>query len=258
MAGDSYGGSTSAPPPRSIVVYTAITDRRDDLVAQLTVVRRGAEFVAFLDDATARGAGSEARGWQVRRIDRSNDRGTARDAVLAAKVFKMLPHRYFPDAEFSLWLDGRVAIVYPLPLARLVDLFLRDADLCVFRHSARRTVEEEARVCVERRLDDPARIAAQLERYRRDGMPSDAPLIEASVLLRRHTRATAELGLAWWDEVQRGSTRDQLSFPYVAWKIGLRYATFPLDLRKRNGLFVRRYRAPKRPIGPVTRLPSRY
>src|SRR5260370_4743917 len=109
MAGDSYGGSTSAPPPRSIVVYTAITDRRDDLVAQLTVARKGAEFVAFLDDATARATGPDARGWQARRIDRSKDGGTARDAVLAAKVFKMLPHRYFPDAALSLWLRGRVA-----------------------------------------------------------------------------------------------------------------------------------------------------
>jgi len=247
MVGGSNESPTRAPASRSIVAYTAITDRRDDLISQLTVAREGAEFVAFLDDATARATGADTRGWEVRRIARSKDGATVRDANLAAKVYKMLPRRYFPDAEFSLWLDGRVAIVYPLPLARMVDLFLRDADLCVYRHPVRHTVEEEARVCAERLLDDPARITAQIERYRRDGMPADAPLVESSVLLRRHTRATDEFGLAWWDEVRRGSTRDQLSFPYVAWKIGLRYTTFPLHLRTRNGLFARGNHAPITP-----------
>jgi hypothetical protein len=59
------------------------------------------------------------------------------------------------------------------------------------------------------------------------------------VILRRHTDAIRHLNEAWWNEIVRGSRRDQLSFNYVAWKLGLRYATFPLSLATGNGLFVK-------------------
>jgi hypothetical protein len=31
----------------------------------------------------------------------------------------------------------------------------------------------------------------------------------------------------WWDEISRHSRRDQLSFNYVAWKLGFEYSTLP-------------------------------
>ena len=59
------------------------------------------------------------------------------------------------------------------------------------------------------------------------------------MILRRHTDAIRRLNEAWWNEIVRGSRRDQLSFNYVAWKLGLSYATFPLSLATGNGLFVK-------------------
>ena len=40
-------------------------------------------------------------------------------------------------------------------------------------------------------------------------------------------------------KIVRGSRRDQLSFSYVAWKLGLSCATFALSLAMRNELFVK-------------------
>jgi hypothetical protein len=56
-------------------------------------------------------------------------------------------------------------------------------------------------------------------------------------MLRRHTPAVNAFNEAWWDEIARGSKRDQLSFPYVARKVGLRYGTFPGTLLD-NPLFL--------------------
>jgi hypothetical protein len=53
------------------------------------------------------------------------------------------------------------------------------------------------------------------------------------VILRRHTPAVAAFNEAWWAEIQAGSRRDQVSFTYVAWKLGLRYAT--IKVREKNG-----------------------
>jgi hypothetical protein len=35
----------------------------------------------------------------------------------------------------------------------------------------------------------------------------------------------------WWDEIQRGSKRDQLSSAYVARRVGLKVGIFPGSLR---------------------------
>lgn len=78
-----------------------------------------------------------------------------------------------------------------------------------------------------------------MARYRAEGLPEDAGLIEAPVILRRHTDAIRRLNESWWGEIVRASRRDQLSFNYVAWKLGLRYGTFPLSLASGNGLFVK-------------------
>jgi hypothetical protein len=82
-------------------------------------------------------------------------------------------------------------------------------------------------------------IDAQIARYRAEGLPESSGLIEAPILLRRHTPAVARLNAAWWAELARGSRRDQLSFNYASWKLGFCYATFPLSLAVRNGLFVK-------------------
>jgi hypothetical protein len=35
------------------------------------------------------------------------------------------------------------------------------------------------------------------------------------------------LNEAWWEEMTRGSVRDQVSLPYVCWKAGLRWDVIP-------------------------------
>jgi hypothetical protein len=59
------------------------------------------------------------------------------------------------------------------------------------------------------------------------------------VLLRRHTEAIRAFNEAWWDEIQRGSRRDQLSFAYVARRCGLTWRHFPGSLLEANALFHR-------------------
>lgn len=217
-----------------LTLFTAITDRYDTLKPQPAEAVSGIEQVAFLDLATAESYRSHSRGWRVTAMAPS-DRGPHR----AARFPKINAHLALPDTDYSLWVDASIGIVSPFPLGRLVDLFLHDCDICLFRHYARRSIYEEAEACKAYGLDRTDVIDAQMARYRIEGLPEDAGLIEAPVILRRHTDATRHLNEAWWDEIVRGSRRDQLSFNYVARKLGLRYATFPLSLASGNGLFVK-------------------
>lgn len=148
------------------------------------------------------------------------------DPNRCAKLFKVLPHVFFPGYDYSVWFDGCIQFKRLDPV-RLVRELLRESDLAAFSHPERSCLYEEARVCVEHRRDDPATIQGQVEHYQAEGVPRAAGLSACGFLVRRHTRALAQFSLSWWAEIARFSRRDQISFAYLRWKHGLKQATIP-------------------------------
>ncbi|MGH9552588.1 MAG: glycosyltransferase domain-containing protein [Terriglobales bacterium] len=159
--------------------------------------------------------------------------------TLEAKRFKILPHVMLPSHEFSLWIDGRIEIIEPVQLHELAGQYLGDADIAMFAHGKRTCIYEEAWECIKQKLDDKEIIYDQIARYTRDGYPSNNGLHEASVILRRNTEQMRKFNEAWWEEIQRGSIRDQISFDYLAHKHELRVAQFPGDFYAGNRYFLR-------------------
>jgi hypothetical protein len=225
-----------------IVVYTAITNRYDRLQALDQRCVGPARQVAFLDAAT-RAAATSTQHWELRDSD-----GVEQDPSRAAKRQKIRPERYFPEAEYSLWIDGNVSLICPFDSHRLIDLYLADVDLCIGRHYARSCMYQEAEACKQRGLDSAERIDRQMARYRQEGFPAWYGLNEAVVILRRHSEAVRAFNDLWWQEICQGSRRDQLSFNYVHWKTGLPIAEFPLPIQDSNGLFFKAAHERRRPL----------
>ena len=92
------------------------------------------------------------------------------------------------------------------------------------RISARDCVYHELQTCWENGLDDH-RILKERERtYRAEGMPAHSGLIEGHFMVRRHNDpALVRFGDRWLEHVLRYSRRDQVSFPYLVWRLGLSY-----------------------------------
>jgi hypothetical protein len=199
-----------------IVAYTAILGRFPDRLFPPRIV--GAEVVAYVDDADA----GRRDGWPLR-APAWRTASARRDA----RRHKLLAHELHPDADYSLWLDGCFTPV--LDARELVARHLADHDICVFRHRERNCAYDEGAACARLRKDDPVVIREQLARYAAAGYPRRRGLAETGVVLRRHTAATRRLNEAWWAELEAGSLRDQLSFDYVCWRLGLTYATFARD-----------------------------
>ena len=130
-------------------------------------------------------------------------------------------------------------IVFPFSLARLAQLFLSDADICVFRHNVRSSVYQEADACKDRA--ETSLISSMLKWgvIEGEGLPDTVGLAELPVILRRHSSSVQRFNQAWWAEIASGSRRDQLSFDYVAWRLAVPYVNFPLSVNASNGLFVK-------------------
>jgi hypothetical protein len=178
-----------------IAVISAQTGDRDAL--REDHVTTGADFIAFVEKPF------DSRVWEQRPVCR-NFRSHRRNS----RMHKILIHQYV-NAGYSLWIDANVAL--RVPAEQLIDEWLRDHDIAMFKHRIRDCIYDEADVCAKLELDDPRLIREQRETYRQRGFPRNAGLGEASVILRRHTKEIRNFNNAWWAEYCRFSVRDQIS-----------------------------------------------
>lgn len=147
-----------------------------------------------------------------------------KNARLRARRHKTLSHELYPEVEYTLWVDGCLT---PLtPLSQLVDRYLQDHDICVFKHMQRRCVYQELEACIQLKKDHPHIMRQQVNRYRALGYPHHNGLAETTAVLRRHTPEIIRFNEAWWQQIKNGSVRDQLSIDFLCWQMGITYNVF--------------------------------
>lgn len=201
----------------SIMLYSAILGDCPDRQAGLP---RGEHGCLFVD----RTEWSDGGGWKIRNLDEIELPGSLRNKRRRARYIKLHPHLLFPGAEFWFWVDGSHTPRHPL--AKYLQ-YLGDADLCAFQHASRNCLYQEAEACKWLKKGDAAAIARQVREYRKRGVPYNAGLVETPVLLMRNCDRAREFLECWWDEIEKFSERDQISFPAAANECGLSYAHFP-------------------------------
>ncbi|CAH2070401.1 unnamed protein product [Thlaspi arvense] len=162
------------------------------------------------------------------------------DQRLNGKIPKMLAHRLFPEAKYSIWVDSKSQFRRD-PLGVLDALLWRtNSVLAISEHGARSSVYDEAKAVVKKHKATPEEVEVQINQYRHDKLPEDKrfngkkALSEASVIVREHTPLTNLFMCLWFNEVVRYTSRDQLSFPYVFWRLKVlkNVNMFPVCTRK--------------------------
>lgn len=218
-----------------IVVYTSIFGEYDGLLPQKRI--KGLDYVCFSD------SDPKATPWEVRKIAASSV-----DPVRCAKEHKILPHRFFPDYEISIWIDGNFLVERdPGPL---IEAALSDKNMAMFNHNrtlgdSRDCIYDEFKSIVRlsedagKAIGDPEVMKKQIERYRKEGYPEHNGLINGGVLLRRHHADDVKRTMErWWEEICQGSRRDQLSFNYAAWKEGTLYTLIDDNIRDNRWFYM--------------------
>lgn len=174
-----------------------------------------------------------AEGWEIRRVERAHT-----NSRRASRHPKMMPHKYFPKAEYTIYLDGNVRLLRT-PALVIKDL-LRKKDIALFPHSQRACIYQEAEKCIEYKKADPIVVAEQMKYYRAEGFPTKYGLTACWVIIRRNTPGVQRFGETWWEEYLRFSCRDQLSFDFVRWRLRMRYDKIPGDLFKNTSRYFQR------------------
>jgi hypothetical protein len=219
----------------STVVYTAISGGYDELL-EPKVVSPDCDYVCFTDNPYLR---SDA--WEVRPLEL-----TATDPVRRARRAKLLAHRYLGEYARSVWVDANLELRGD-PVA-FADEHLARAPFVAYVHpEARACSYDEAEVCIRLEKDDPDVIRTQMARQRDAGFPEGFGVPSTMVLARDHADPRAHaLMETWWEELKRGSRRDQLALPFAAWQTGERWAEVSGDSRDNDLVLWRKHWARQR------------
>lgn len=198
----------------SLVVYSALYGTKEPLNPDVFGPSAEHRCVLFTDNPDLRLPGVEV----------IHDPLDGLDPARASRRAKLRPHAYFPDAEWSIWLDNKSRLL--MPPAEIIAILQANssASFHAFPHFRRDCVYEEGQAVWENGLDDHRLVKERLDIYRAEALPERAGLIEGHFIVRRHhDPAVARFGDRWMEHVLRYSRRDQLSFPYLAHKLALRY-----------------------------------
>ncbi|KAL6561819.1 putative hexosyltransferase muci70 [Orobanche minor] len=213
------------------------------------IARRNVPFYMFVDEETETymknssilGRDKQVGLWRiivVRNVPYTDSRRNG-------KVPKLLLHRLFPNSRYSIWIDGKLQLV--VDPYQVLERFLwrQNATFAISRHYRRFDVFEEAEANKAGGKYDNVSIDYQIEFYKKEGLtpyttaklPVTSDVPEGCVIIREHIPITNLFSCLWFNEVDRFTSRDQLSFSTVRDKIAARVKwgiNMFLDCERRN------------------------
>jgi|YelNatPaOPRAMG01_1025707.scaffolds.fasta_scaffold06664_5 hypothetical protein len=211
------------------VIYTAIFGDKDTLL-EPRFIPPGCDFICFTDSDDFK-----SPVWQIRKGE-----PVSNDPVRNARFYKVMPHRFLSEYEYSVWVDGNILVRGDVN--KLIEKYLAKVNIACFNHAEnkadpRNSVYEEAEALVKMAArgkfkDDPEVIKKQMEAYKAAGFPDNNGLIVSMEMIRRHNEGDVIKSMEdWWNEIKNYSRRDQLSFNYIAWKNKLNFVYINGDSR---------------------------
>ena len=183
------------------IIYTIITNDCDTLKEPLKH-SPGWDYLCLTDNPNLK-----SDTWNIEVV---ND---LEDPKKLSRLYKIKNH--FPDYDLSIFIDATFSIKRPLDpfaLSKTEGIWLNS-------HPQRQCLYEEAQVVIDKNLDNPETVLNQISRYKAEGLPEQNGLYRCGIMVRnpKDDRITEMCDL-WWKEVENGSWRDQVSFPYACWK----------------------------------------
>ena len=199
---------------KKIVIYSAVFGGYDSIKEPL-YVNENIDYVIFTDQEIPQDSG-----WQKYEITEAYGEVFYYDSYHKSKYVKIHPEKFFPDYDYSIWVDGNVLIV--ADLAPFVMRLNDSSFMATFNNPCHDDIYTEARFCVFHDAVSLEEINRQVVEYRKEGFPNHFGMREFSLIVRKHNNEKCiDLMEQWWEQLQLYTMRDQISFPYILWKNGL-------------------------------------
>ena len=192
------------------VIYTCITGAYE-LLDDPFILSPGYDYVCFTNYDKIK---SDI--WEIRPIPKELD---GLSEVKKQRCIKINAHKYLPEYDFSIWVDGSVKLKKDVNEFVEKNCSRKDGSVFIPSHPMRKCIYEEMNACIRMKKDTEANIKIQREKYLKAGFPKNYGLVQTNIMMRYHNEPDCiRLMETWADELIKYSHRDQLSFNYALWK----------------------------------------
>lgn len=200
-----------------IAILTALVGDRDK-IATPTVIHKDVDYISFSDRQW------DASIWQQRPIvDFSNDSEYRNRRN--AKIYKIMPMIMVPGYDYYLWVDATHDVIEN-PYS-IIETYLKDNDIAVFRHRQRNCVYKEMDEIQRLGIDHLDILLKQYQDYKSVGFPEEYGLFELPVMAWKNTEKSKQVSLRWWEVICKYCSRDQISLPFVLWSLNITPSIIP-------------------------------
>ena len=194
---------------KKICVYTCITGDYDNL-CEIIKKEAGIDYICYTNNKKIK-----SKTWKVIYINDNEDN------IRIARKYKILGSDYIiGNYDISVWVDGNFQIKDNVRkfISNLCNL--DRYSFITFKHSKRDCIYDEAKKCIELGKDKKDIINKQMKVYQNDNYPAHNGLAETGIIVRNlRNNDVIKLCQIWYEQIQKYSFRDQLSFNYCASKI---------------------------------------
>jgi hypothetical protein len=142
-----------------------------------------------------------------------------------AKFPKLFGFLLIPHYDVYIWHDHYLEVIAdPFQMAKD---FLNDSEIAIFKHPKRNCIYEEMDAVLKFGFERPDLIQDSRKFFEEKNYPKDNGLYELTSFMYRNTFNVKQMMLSWWELINKFSSRDQISFPYVLQKQNLKHTIIP-------------------------------
>lgn len=194
---------------KKIAVYTCIIGGYDNLNDPV-IINENIDYFVFTDhDITSKIWTEKDIPQEVLKLN---------DNTLVNRYLKFHPKELFPEYDYVAYVDGNVKVISDItPLFKYTKNLI---GVAFHSHSLRNSIYDEVEVLKIFKRGVPTKLDRQVEKYRKEGFPSQYGLPEATIILSDLSNSRIRNFFEqWWQEFLKSeSFRDQISLPYILWK----------------------------------------
>jgi hypothetical protein len=151
-------------------------------------------------------------------------------SALAAKIPKFRPD-LFLDTNACVWIDANCRDENSW-LRKASDKILEKSELAFFLHPSRTSVQDEIDASRNKLKYALIDFESQFNSYKSQGFKDNAGLYSGGVIVWAKTKRNIILGNEWFTQNCIWNTQDQVSLPFVLFKLGITPTFFEEDIWK--------------------------
>ena len=141
------------------------------------------------------------------------------DIAKNARYYKILGLEKFKNYDFTIWHDANIQLKQDA-IWNLIEL-VESKQLAAFKHPKRNNFYDEAIACIKDKKEDPLTLFHQCLIYFFKNHSPYSGLYETGILVRNLKSNNKKFFKEWWNQVNRFSRRDQISFPPLLHKFAI-------------------------------------